>query len=78
MLIVSGEVDDEIDTEKCKDWADYWRILFKKVSVSDIREFEEKYQGKKNKAGFTKKAPESYLTYPFFKTLKRVTLYFKH
>ncbi|XP_022106144.1 dnaJ homolog subfamily C member 9-like [Acanthaster planci] len=41
----TGEVDDEIDTEKCKDWADYWRILFKKVSVNDIREFEKKYQG---------------------------------
>ncbi|XP_038058094.1 dnaJ homolog subfamily C member 9-like isoform X2 [Patiria miniata] len=41
----TGEVDDEIDTEQCKDWADYWRILFKKVSVNDIREFETKYQG---------------------------------
>ncbi|XP_071789160.1 dnaJ homolog subfamily C member 9-like [Asterias amurensis] len=41
----TGEVDDDMDTEQNKDWSTYWRILFKKVSVNDIREFEKKYQG---------------------------------
>lgn len=27
------------------DWEDYWRLLFKKVTEQDIREFENKYKG---------------------------------
>ena len=30
---------------KDRDWADYWRILFKKVTVEDIRAFEKNYKG---------------------------------
>eukprot|EP00057_Strongylocentrotus_purpuratus_P029328 XP_011683802.1 PREDICTED: LOW QUALITY PROTEIN: dnaJ homolog subfamily C member 9 [Strongylocentrotus purpuratus] len=41
----TGEVDDEIDTDQQKDWDAYWRILFKKVEVKDIQEFNEKYRG---------------------------------
>ncbi|XP_071493122.1 dnaJ homolog subfamily C member 9-like [Diadema antillarum] len=41
----SGEVDDEVDMDQQKDWDAYWRILFKKVDVKDIEEFEEKYRG---------------------------------
>lgn len=46
LTFVSGEVDDEIDTDQQKDWDAYWRILFKKVEVKDIQEFNEKYRGK--------------------------------
>ena len=28
-----------------RDWTDYWRILFPKVTVEDIRSFEQKYKG---------------------------------
>ena len=44
--IITGEVDDENDIHEDRDWNEYWRILFKKVSVEDIMEFEEKYKGK--------------------------------
>jgi len=30
---------------KDRDWTDYWRILFKKVTVDDIRAFEKSYKG---------------------------------
>ena len=44
--IITGEVDDENDINEDRDWNEYWRILFKKVSVEDILEFEEKYKGR--------------------------------
>ena len=28
-----------------RDWYQYWRILFAKISVKDIEEFEDKYKG---------------------------------
>ena len=40
----SGEIDDE-DVQQEKDWDAYWRLLFKKVSLDDIKEFEKKYKG---------------------------------
>lgn len=30
---------------KDRDWTDYWRILFKKVTVDDIKAFEKSYKG---------------------------------
>jgi len=40
-----GEIDEENgDMDDKKDWADYWRLLFQKVTVSDIKKFEEQYR----------------------------------
>ncbi|XP_074502321.1 dnaJ homolog subfamily C member 9 [Sebastes fasciatus] len=41
-----GTVDEESDLlskERC--WEDYWRLLFPKITVKDILEFENKYKG---------------------------------
>ena len=46
-MYILGEVDEENDIDQDKDWNDYWRLLFKKVSVKDIEEFEEKYKGER-------------------------------
>ncbi|XP_048472263.1 dnaJ homolog subfamily C member 9 [Rhincodon typus] len=41
-----GIVDEEADVVKQdRDWEEYWRLLFKKVTVADIKEFEDKYKG---------------------------------
>ena len=48
-LFFLGEVDDEVDMEQDRDWYDYWRILFKKIDVNDIKEFEDKYKGDLNR-----------------------------
>ncbi|XP_013385220.1 dnaJ homolog subfamily C member 9 [Lingula anatina] len=40
----TGEVDDENDISQDRDWYDYWRLLFAKISVSDIKQFEENYK----------------------------------
>lgn len=40
-----GEVDDENDPlQQNKDWEEYWRVLFPKVSLKDIEEFEKEYR----------------------------------
>ncbi|XP_033109436.1 dnaJ homolog subfamily C member 9-like [Anneissia japonica] len=41
----SGEIDDEIDMEQDRDWIDYWRLLFPKLTVNDIEKYEETYRG---------------------------------
>ncbi len=38
-----GGVIKDIDPDK--DWSAHWRMLFKKISVKDIEEFEKKYKG---------------------------------
>ncbi|XP_075931904.1 dnaJ homolog subfamily C member 9 [Anarhichas minor] len=41
-----GTVDEESDVlsqDRC--WEDYWRLLFPKITVKDILEFENKYKG---------------------------------
>ena len=43
----SGEVDEEGDllSDPSKDWAEYWRKLFHKVTHGDVAKFEEEYRG---------------------------------
>ena len=39
----AGEVDEE--GGNCKDWVNYWRTLFGRVTERDIIDFEKKYVG---------------------------------
>ncbi|XP_023347103.1 dnaJ homolog subfamily C member 9 [Eurytemora carolleeae] len=51
------EVDDENDPlQQNKDWEEYWRVLFPKVTVKDIQEFEKKYKGSEEEKEDLKKA----------------------
>lgn len=40
----TGQIDED-DIQQDKDWYAYWRLLFAKVSVKDIQEFQDKYKG---------------------------------
>ncbi|KAG7171566.1 dnaJ homolog subfamily C member 9-like [Homarus americanus] len=40
----SGEVDDENIAPDDRDWDQYWRLLFKKITVEDIKNFEAEYK----------------------------------
>lgn len=42
-----GTVDEENDTilKQDRDWSEYWRLLFSKVKIEDIKSFEESYKG---------------------------------
>ena len=42
-----GEVDEEMSVDQDKDWTEYWRLLFPKVTAKDIEDFAEKYRGEK-------------------------------
>ena len=55
----SGEIDDEMVVQE-RDWEAYWRILFKKITVEDIKEFEVSYKGSEEEMADLKSA---YLDY---------------
>ncbi|KAM4703408.1 dnaJ homolog subfamily C member 9 [Rhinophrynus dorsalis] len=41
-----GIVDEECDTlSQERNWEEYWRLLFKKITIEDIKAYEEKYKG---------------------------------
>ncbi|KAL2101733.1 hypothetical protein ACEWY4_003494 [Coilia grayii] len=41
-----GIVDEESDClDQDRNWEEYWRLLFPKISLADIQEFEKKYKG---------------------------------
>lgn len=40
----SGEIDEEVVVQE-RDWDAYWRLLFKKITFEDIKEFEKTYKG---------------------------------
>lgn len=52
----SGEVDEENDIPQDRDWYDYWRILFRKISPEDIKDFEKDYKGSKEEKEDLKEA----------------------
>ncbi|XP_045481786.1 J domain-containing protein CG6693-like [Harmonia axyridis] len=53
----SGEFDDEGDGDF--NWMEYWRSLFKKISLKDIQNFEEDYIGSETEVRDIRKAYES-------------------
>ena len=54
----TGEVEDEMDPLKDtdKDWEEYWRFLFPKVTLNDIEKFEKEYRGSEEEREDLKKA----------------------
>ncbi|XP_076301375.1 J domain-containing protein CG6693-like [Lasioglossum baleicum] len=41
----SGQYDEESEEMSMKNWADYWKTLFKKITVEDINNYEKNYKG---------------------------------
>ena len=54
----TGEVEDEMDPlqDKDKDWEEYWRFLFPKVTLDDIEKFEKEYRHSEEEREDLKKA----------------------
>lgn len=40
----TGQFDDETDEVSMRNWSDYWRSLFKEVTVEDINNYEKSYK----------------------------------
>jgi len=55
----TGEVDDDVVVQE-RDWDAYWRLLFQKITVQDIAEFEKNYKGSEEEVNDLKSA---YLDY---------------
>ncbi|KYO42396.1 dnaJ homolog subfamily C member 9 [Alligator mississippiensis] len=52
-----GLVDEESDVRsQDRDWAEYWRLLFKKITIKDIQDFEKKYKGSEEELADIKSA----------------------
>ncbi|XP_012946258.1 dnaJ homolog subfamily C member 9 [Aplysia californica] len=41
----TGGVEEEVSVDEDKDWDQYWRLLFPKVTQKDVEEFTENYRG---------------------------------
>ncbi|XP_078053714.1 dnaJ homolog subfamily C member 9-like [Augochlora pura] len=41
----SGQYDEESEEMMMRNWADYWKTLFKKITVEDINNYEKNYKG---------------------------------
>jgi len=41
----TGDIDEGDDMDPDRDWDQYWRLLFKKITLADIAKFEEEYKG---------------------------------
>ena len=54
-LIDTWSHSDSAHTQE-RDWTNYWRILFPKVTVSDIESFEKQYKGSEEEEGDLRRA----------------------
>ncbi|XP_011550866.2 dnaJ homolog subfamily C member 9 [Plutella xylostella] len=53
----TGTIDeDDIEVDENKDWTVYWRLLFKKITDEDIRNYEKEYVGSQEERVDLKKA----------------------
>ncbi|XP_076035808.1 dnaJ homolog subfamily C member 9 [Oratosquilla oratoria] len=52
----TGDIDEENSLPKVQDWDQYWRSMFKKVSVEDINDFEKNYKESDEELNDLKKA----------------------
>uniref|UniRef100_A0A8C5P1I7 DnaJ homolog subfamily C member 9 n=1 Tax=Jaculus jaculus TaxID=51337 RepID=A0A8C5P1I7_JACJA len=52
-----GTVDDDAaGPNQVRDWEAYWRLLFKKISLEDIQDFEKTYKGSEEELADVKQA----------------------
>jgi len=48
--------EDPLASHESRDWEQYWRILYRKISKTDIEDFEKKYKGSEEELADLKKA----------------------
>ncbi|XP_043286544.1 J domain-containing protein CG6693 [Venturia canescens] len=52
----SGQYDEESDEVVMRNWSDYWRTLFKEITVEDINNYEKNYKGSETEIKDLKRA----------------------
>lgn len=52
----SGQYDEESEEVVMRNWADYWRSLFKEITVEDINNYEKTYKGSETEIKDLKRA----------------------
>jgi len=52
----TGQFDDDDEEVVMRNWADYWRTLFKPITVQDINKYEQSYKGSETEIKDLKRA----------------------
>lgn len=52
----TGQYDEESEEVVMRNWADYWRTLFKPITVEDINKYEKTYKGSETEIKDLKRA----------------------
>lgn len=52
----TGQYDEESEEVAMRNWADYWRTLFKEVTIEDINKYEKDYKGSETEIKDLKRA----------------------
>ncbi|PSN33465.1 DnaJ subfamily C member 9 [Blattella germanica] len=52
----TGDFDEESDEMVERDWREYWKMLFKPITVKDINDYEKKYKGSEEERNDLKRA----------------------
>lgn len=52
----SGQYDEDSEEMVMRNWADYWRSLFKEITVEDINNYEKNYKGSETEIKDLKRA----------------------
>ena len=52
----TGQFDEESEEVVMRNWADYWRTLFKEITIQDINNYETNYKGSETEIKDLKRA----------------------
>ncbi|KAL7301489.1 hypothetical protein TKK_0005926 [Trichogramma kaykai] len=52
----TGEFDDDSESVVMRNWSDYWRSLFKEITIQDINNYEKNYKGSETEIKDLKRA----------------------
>lgn len=69
----TGQFDEDSDEFTLRNWDDYWRTLFKPITVQDINNYKKDYQGSDMEIKDLKRA---YIDSKFSKLLKSLKVFF--
>lgn len=72
----SGQYDEESEEVVMRNWADYWRSLFKEITVEDINNYEKNYKGSETEIKDLKRAYTDSKIFIITDNLRNTSIFF--
>lgn len=72
----SGQYDEESEEVVMRNWADYWRSLFKEITVEDINNYEKNYKGSETEIKDLKRAYTDSKIFVITDNLRNTSIFF--